>query len=77
MSYIDVKSGEKYKFLIVYNATVYTKSDKDIQINNRTIGYAELLRHRFVLFVTNLGFNNSSYPTRPHSIIVQYRNTLP
>ncbi len=33
------------------------------------MGYAELLRQRFVLS-TNRGLNNSSYPTELNSIIV-------
>jgi hypothetical protein len=60
-------------------------SPKCLQINNKTIIefgsckiYEELLRPRFVLSAeakgfarcTNLSLNNSSYPTRPQSIIV-------
>ena len=49
-------------------------------MNSVLVGYQELLRPRFVLSASAFGFadntnlcvNNSSYPTRPHSIIVYY-----
>ena len=49
-------------------------------MNSVLVGYEELLRPRLVLSAeasasadnTNRGLNNSSYPTRPHSIIVYY-----
>ena len=38
-------------------------------------GYEELLRHQLSTLEdnTNLGLNNFSHPTRPHSIIVKYQ----
>ena len=44
-------------------------------VNSVLVGYEELLRPRFAkpkasADNTNLCLNNSSYPTRPHSIII-------
>ena len=69
---------------VLFKKQVFTGSLIQKQINNKTIiesvvlGYEKLLRPRVVLSVsafvfagnTNLCLNNSSYPTRPHSIIV-------
>ena len=60
---------------------LFTLSRIKMQINNKTsiklglVGYAELLGPRFEAEAdnTNLSLNNSSYPARPHSMIVYYR----
>ena len=61
---------------VLFSSQAFFLTLIQIQINNKKmfnslfVGYEELLRLQFVLSALAFGLNNSSYLTRPHSIIV-------
>ena len=77
--------GKKYKWLLLRKGSPILK--ENLQINNKTIiefgprRYEKLFKGLSLCYLpqspaladnANLCLNNSSYPARPHSIIVYY-----